>query len=89
MSLVRPALLFCAALALVACVHYPTPSYSGPGGDVIGYDSTGFTVNTQGYSHLLSEGATPAMFTVTPTGYHITNGTWHDFQFVRHPVGAK
>ena len=71
------------ALCLTACVSVPVIPPSGPGGDVIAVDATGFTVNAQGYAHMLSEGAKPDMFTVAGTGWHMTNGEYHDFNAIR------
>lgn len=74
---------------MTACAHLPVTIPNGPSdaGDVVYTDLNGFTVDQQGFNHLIGEGALPAQFEApppnTPTGYYITNGEWRDINAIR------
>ena len=79
------ALIIClwGSFLLFGCAHYPVPEFNGPGGDLVSISPDGFTINEQGYRHLIGEGARPDQFKVVPGGYFVTNGQWHDINAIR------
>ena len=65
-------------ILLASCASLPTTEGMGPGGAIVAYDASGFTINADGYRHLKSEGVPDSDFLVVPLGYHTTNSQWHD-----------
>jgi hypothetical protein len=63
--------------ALTACVGVPVSPFVGPGGVVVAVDSTGVTLNHDGYVIWTGEGVPASYFTVTAQGYHLTDAMWH------------
>lgn len=66
------------AVLLTGCVSLPVTEGLGPGGAVIATDSTGMTINADGYRHLKGEGVPDTDFQIVPLGYHMTNSQWRD-----------
>lgn len=75
--------LLLSIMGLTACAHEAITRPVGPGGAIIGVDSTGITFNDQGKALWVNESIPAEWFVKTSQGWHLTTLQWHQGNAIR------